>query len=229
LPSQAAISLVAHTWLGALGGGTTSAINCSGANFLEAVKVDFNATGAGGISDSSMNTWHALTNANDGSSRNAAINYVWNATVSGSQTFTFTGSAPAIFVACYSGVQSSSDPFDQESQGAGLSPKGAGSITTTTNGQLIIAGLCQNNIDSSVTYTIDGSYTITDQSPLVVGTSAGGAEAYLVQGSLGATDPQWTVLSGGIPSSTLMVATIASFKAAPTSSNSNTPSRGSTF
>jgi len=200
------ISVVDHKWSGAATSTTTAGLNCPGANAMLGVAVDFSVSAASGAmsDDSGINMYTATTNSNDGGSNNAAVWYSAGATLDSSVAVTKTGLFPAIFMACASGVKTSS-PLDVQSQLFGNFPFGAGSVTTSEDGELCIAGLANSAL--GVTYSIDSGYTITDQSPLVGGSNEGGAMAYKIITTAGATNPQWDLSGGGNGT-----ATIACFK-----------------
>ena len=211
VPSQGAIALVNHTWNGAPTNVTTTAMNCSGANLATIVVVDFNQDATSGTMTSNpSNTWHALTNSTDGGTNDTAVWYAEGLSANSTMTFTYSGgSFPAIFVACWSGAKSSS-AFDQQNQNFGTPPLTTGSVTPSENNELVIAGV--TTAQATETFSIDGGFTKTDESPLVAATNEGGAMAYLIQTTATIADPVWTLAN-----STGSAAAIATFKAAAAS------------
>lgn len=192
---------------------TTTSTNCTGANLLVANANAFVADpSAGTMSDStSANTWHHLTVVNDsgGSGIETVIWYAWNASVSSTQTFSFQSTSfPGIVVHCYSGAQSSSDPFDVQNgtiNAAGTTAQ-PGSITPGANGEVVFTGITSFN--GSDTYSsIDSSFTISGNFQYNGNMNMAGA--YLIQGTAGAVNPTWTATQ-----SVKHMVAIASFKAA---------------
>lgn len=183
------------------GAGTSSAINTTGADFLVAV-----ISGAIGpaISDSKGNTWHELTMQIGSFSSETSIWYAYNPTVGSGHTFTASGEFPGMCVAAFSGRLTSGDPFDVENGAVeGPSPRQAGSVTPSQDGELLIAGL--GGTPSPI--SIDSGFTIAESMNLTGGVNYGCVLAYLEQGTAGALNPSWTFSGSG-------AAVIATFKAA---------------
>src|SRR5258708_3690000 len=107
-----AISLVISSAVaGGANGGTTAAVDTSGANLLVAYVI---TQGAVTVSDSKSNTWSALTNSVNGF-LNGQFFYAKGATTGTGHTFTVSGSSSVsvIQVNAYSGADTVS-PFDQQ-------------------------------------------------------------------------------------------------------------------
>lgn len=180
-------TLVAHTGaqLGA-NGGTTSAINCSGANFV-AVEVHYytGSSGAPSVSDSSGNSYTALTNHGT-SSLAIRMFYAQNATTSSSFTVAVSGTSiyASATVVCFSGMatsgvfQSGTDQGNASSAGP-VTLEPSTSINYSAN-SVIITGL---TVGSATTATATGppTYTITDQPQFSTSNFEGGALAYSIQ------------------------------------------------
>lgn len=194
--ASATISLIDHQSASAAVGGTatTAAMNCAGANFLVAAVANYNSdSSATTVTDSSGNTWTALTNyfSTDSALANLAFWYKANATVSGSQTASVTGSYAAITAACFRVVKTSS-PLDQETGSNDVDatmPMSTGSITTTANGDLLMAAVASNNIGS---VSIDNSFTVLDTTVFLL-PGYGLTMAYKIQSTAAAINPAFTL------------------------------------
>lgn len=209
-------SLLAHTIIGSTGGTavTTAGINTAGANLIvTGISYYGGSPGTSTPSDSKGNTWTALTLYGNTAPNNDAIQlfYCSNPTVGTGHTFTASATTgltyPCIMVQAWSGAASSSQ-LDQQNggfsntAGATIQP---GSITPTTNGQIIITALDAST--STNTYSIDSSFTISDSMAYNSTNSVAGAMAYFIQPTAGAINPTWT--SDSVPA---RAAAIASFK-----------------
>jgi len=187
-----AITLVANIGanLGAPGG-TTSAINTTGANLLIVGVAWYNPSSPGALTDSKGNTWTPLT-AQTGQNPDSQIFYCANPIVGSGHTFTYTGVSiySPICVSAYSGVATSS-PLDVQN-GAGFSTSlnsQPGSVTPSANNALLVTFTGANNSVASA--VIDSSFTITDQ---IAGGGGNwfGAMAYQIQTTATARNPSWT-------------------------------------
>ena len=206
------IALVTHTQLaGPSGGGTTSAINTTGASLLVLTVSEYAAGPLSLPTDSKGNTWTGLTTRTAGSTY-GRIFYAVNPTVGTGHTFTLSGanSFCVVDVLAFSGVDTSS-PFDVQNGASSLSgaaTQAPGSVTPSANNSVVITGIAAES--PGTTATVDLSFTITDQSGQVNGVNFAGAAAYLIQTTAGAVNPTWTYSSGTVSTA----ATIAVFKAA---------------
>lgn len=182
-----AIALVSHiAFQPGGGGGTSTSIDTTGANFLVANLVIING-GSATLTDSYGNTWTALTSY--GNSTQAQLYYVASPTVGTGHTFTITGSSqfPALAVASFSGVASSS-PLDVEigNTASSATSCSTGSLTPTSNNELMITGI---GTVSSHAPTVNIG-TVTDS--LGEAASWGVGLAYLVQTSATAENATWS-------------------------------------
>lgn len=222
------ITLVTHTTAKAPAGtkGTSSpAIDTSTATLLVCTVGDGNT--AGGItetcSDSKTNTWHCLTQQLASSSSLNVICYAWDhggspLAVGSGHTFsvqasTASGYPSAEFMA-FAGTRTASDPFDQQNGAnsgvAAPSTLSTGSVTPTTNNQLIVTGFGYGSNTSTVSVS-PGGFAISDQVPDDSVNSYSSAGAWLVETTATAQNPQWTLGSGA----SQLTATVATFKQAP--------------
>lgn len=186
-------------------GGTTPAIDTTGANLI-VISVAFYSAGTGlTVTDSKGNTWFPLT-LRSTSSGNQQCFYAKAAIVGPGHTFTVSGTSiyAAIHVRAFAGA--TTNPFDVEN-GASISGSAlpTGAITPTQNGALVVSGLCT---DSSATVSVAPTMTVT-QNPFVSSVAFGGALGYVVQGPAAAINPTWT-----IPGGATNAAAVASFLAA---------------
>lgn len=216
-PANATISLVAHVLAetaGQAGPATTSAINTTGANFI-VIGVSTNAPTGGTITDSltgcasPCNTWIRLTAQQVGTNAGTVLFFSANPTVGTNHVFVYTNANqyPSLAVAAFSGVATSS-PKDQENgANSGASQVGSlqtGSVTPSANNELVVTSIASSG---SPTFSINSSFTITDQTP-----SGGGfwlALGYLIQTTATAVNPTWSLASGN----QFLATDIASFKA----------------
>lgn len=206
----AAIS-AAHTAINSLDSAqiTTASIDTTGSTLLVAVVTYYSPGGFTSFSDSKSNTWSHLNDYTQDSLNRVSIYYVANGTVGTLHTFSVNASGN-----CYCGVAvqgfsgNAASPFDVQNGATDPSASvlATGSVTPSTDNQLLIAGFSQG---INGTMTIDNSFTITDQ----VNWNANGygvALAYKINtgGAGTGVNPSWT--NGGGASS--VCADIATFK-----------------
>ena len=185
-------------------GGTTAAIDTSGANLI-VISVGFYSAGTGlTVSDSKGNTWIPLT-LRPTSSGNQRFFYAKAASVGTGHTFTVSGTSiyPSIQVRAFAGA--ATNPFDAESGATNSgSSLATGSTTPSQPGALVVSALCT---DSSATVSVAPTMTVT-QNPFGSGVAFGGALGYVVQTTAAAINPTWT-----IPGGATNAAAVASFLA----------------
>lgn len=201
------ITLGAHTKVGGSSGGTTGAIDTTGASFLcvSISGTDYGGTGPA-ITDSKSNTYSPRTAPVFSGLYFTQIWYVANPTVGTGHTFTFTTAGVGlIMAAAFLGVAVTS-PYDVENGTTGsaqtLQP---GSITPGENDEVLIT--CSMGDASGNVPTVGSGYTIIESNALVGGVNPQGGMAYLIQTSAAASNPTWDGVSSNIYS-----AAIASFK-----------------
>lgn len=203
-----AYSLVNHVEA-ALGvnGGTTGAIDTTGASFLVLAVGWYVGGTAPSVSDSKSNTWVPLTQQSFGGVSSSRLYYSIAPTVGSGHTFTASGSSSysSICVLAFSGSHAS--PYDQENgSGATSSTIQAGSLTPSEDNCLVVAGVCPS--DGSGNISINGGFTEYDII-WVIGNNEGCGIGYLIQTTAAAANPTWTM-----DASSAVTATIATFKAA---------------
>src|SRR5678815_237187 len=192
--------LIASTggYLGSSSGGTSSAINTTGANFLLVSVAHYSDAGGqvstSNLSDSKVgNTWNQLTWR--GSSGQTAHRFFWCVPASVGSGHTVTISTPFNsypVIAFYAFDNMAASPFDVEN-GASTGGSGSGSysvgsnLTPTYNNEVFFSALaCGDGTPGSVTPSL--STPITD--------SFGGATAYEIQTTATARDPSWSWTGG---------------------------------
>lgn len=197
------IALVSNVAFSGLSGGTSSAINTTGATLL--VMSIATVSNAYSPSDSYGNTWYQITSEYSGSGN--AYNIVYcaiNPTVGSGHTFTYSGTTTyaCVQISAWSGVTTSTTPVESWNGATGSSSTLAtGSITPNQNGSLLIATFAINN--SSGSATINDSFTISNQIPWNGSANFGAGQAYLVQTTAAAIDPTWTFAASGANSATI--------------------------
>lgn len=187
-------------------GGSTTAIDTTGADLLVLVVHEYSGGSHSTPSDSKSNTWTGLTVRDNGSLTRTRIYYAKNPTVGSGHTFTYSasGSFPLIQVLAFSGADLSA-PFDQENGTTGSSASAApGSVTPGVDNEALVAAVCNNGGITAV----GSSFTLELNMNTVAGVNMGGATAYKVQTSAGAENPAFTL------SASPWSAVIATFKAA---------------
>lgn len=184
-----AIRLVNHVHAGiAQGGGTTGAIDTTGANLLVLFAGSFQVNGPSfTVSDSKNNVWTLLSGNNNG-----GVWYSINATSGPGHTFTVGSSGyPPIIAQAFSGVQGlDTGVFSTagSAQPGPVTPSAPGSLLVTFN---------ENDDPNAPTPSIDTGFTVTDSVPYNAGVNYGGAGGYLIQSVPAAVNPTWTLTPSG--------------------------------
>lgn len=172
---------------------TTAALDTSGADLLTVAVTEFAVAGAV-LTDSKSNTWRARTELAT-TTPFKVIYDAKNATVGSGHTFTLTGAT--IFAVLQADAWSGSDltePFDQQNATAaaggtmtsGFQP---GSVTPTTNDQLVLSGLSWDTNGIAIT-SVTGMVDL-QQVAFTGGNNFGGARDYVIQTTAGAINPAW--------------------------------------
>lgn len=212
------MALIANTYAAGVNGGTTPSVNTTGATFLVVSTSEFTG-GTVTVSDSKSNTWSSSIASGTDSSPDTTIWYVANPTVGTGHTFTVSGTSSyaTICVQAHSEVVTTS-PFDVSNSTFGFSsssPYSASSITPSADGYLVIAAF-GHNVGSAV--TVGSSMTITDDRPLVGGTSFGNTLAYLYQTTAAAINPAFSFTG-----TTNCSSVVAAFEVSTSTSKTATP------
>jgi len=208
-PSQAAIALVAQVSGTGASTFTTGSVDTSGANLLTIALTEA-SNGAATISDSKSNTWTKLTEQ-CASTPCVVIYYAKNATVGSGHTFTATGSSffAVLGASAWSGADTTA-PFDQENgTGGGSMASGQqpGSVTPTTDGQVVVSAMGWN--DTRNITSVTGS-TQLNENDFTGGVNYGGGSAYVIQTTAAAVNPAWNWTGGNVAGEVV----VATFKAA---------------
>jgi hypothetical protein len=201
------ISLVVSTKVAAVGAPspvTTPAVDTTGATILIAHVGSYDPGGAVTVTDSKGNTWSPLTAHANGD--RSQFFYAENPVVGSGHTFSIstTGQYSGVIVGAFDQVATASS-FDQQNgaNSASAATIATGSVTPSTNNQLIVAGVASDQASA----TINAGFTIIDTIAYNPGNAIGSCFAYLVQTTAAAVNPTWT------PSGTGAVgASIATFK-----------------
>jgi hypothetical protein len=186
-------------------GGTSSALNTTGATLLVITETHFQGSGRPSPSDSLGNTWNIVVCA--GSGQETCLYYAANPTVGASQTFTVSqaGSYIGFQILAFSGVPTSS-PLDQSSSGAGASVstiQASPSLTPSTANNLVVSGFGYNGT-ALPSATINGGFTVTNQQPFNAGVGFGNGAAYLFQSATTSVNPTWTLGGTAATAGTVM-------------------------
>lgn len=208
-------------------GGTTGAINTTGATLLVAYLGGFG--GSPTISDSAGNTWHYLaSNTSSGSSGqgNSCIAYAYGITTNAAHTFTTAGGFSQGIVYAFSGTLTTAAVYDS-SNGTGAlnspaSPLQPGSVTPTSL-DIVITGLASDAGSQLLTVSsINDGFT-----QLQNFNSVGGQVAAYLFNVNSAINPTWTFTVGG--SGAYITSAIACFKAAAANYTSPSWTLGGTY
>ena len=173
-------------------GGTTSAIDTTGADLIVIAVSWFSAVSPPTVTDSKSNTWTGLTSTSIGSDPAIKLFYCQAPTVGSGHTFTITGTSTYSRVSAQSFSRSSSSPFDVESgdgvtSGTTVQP---GSITPTVSNSLLVSATAWNNWGVTST-SINSGFTETCDAEPVAGLNYGHTQSYIVHTS-GSINPTIT-------------------------------------
>lgn len=216
-PVDAAIAEVANVSqrFAAATGGTTAAINTTGADLI-VVSASWYPGGGGNtvnITDSKSNTWTGLTAQAAGVSKNQLF-YCTSCTVGSGHTFSIVSPGvddiyAVLSVVAFSGAHAS--PFGAETGQAatGQTSYTAGSLTPSEGNAVVVVGITANDTASGLAPSANGGFTSYGTAALTAN-SMGGGIAYLIQTSAAAANPTWS-WGGG---STDAAATNSWFKSA---------------
>jgi len=168
-------------------GGTSSAIDTTGANLL-VVSVGWFGTVT--VSDSKSNTWIGLTTRNVGTEKGRLF-YCLGGTVGSGHTFTISGSGiyAAATVHAFSGVAGYQIESGAPSTGA-TQPVASGSVTPLTNGALVVTTMTAGATPATDAISPGGFTQIT--APGVTGTTLQVSTGYYIQPTAAAINPTWS-------------------------------------
>lgn len=184
---------------------SSAAIDTTGADLIVAVACGQSGT----FQDNLGNTYIQAVTTSDVTRGASSLYYCYNPTVGSGHTFSVAGGYEAVSVAAFSGIADS--PLDATSAansgGNAVLIIQPGSITPSSDGELIIAGMGGGKTFSTV--SVDSGFTVADIEPGVANQNYGSAIAYLFQTTTAAVNPTFTRDQSGES-----YAVIASFKAA---------------
>jgi hypothetical protein len=189
-------------------GGTTAAIDTTGATLIVVAVSSYVAGPFPVVTDSKGNTYTGLT-VRSYISVFQQFHYVLAPTVGAGHTITVTGTGIYNSVVAYAfgGVASYQTESSAQSSASPLAP---GSVTPSANGALIVTSL---NSETVATDTIPTGFTGGIQVTYVGGSSMQTSTAYLIQPTAAAINPSWS-WAGGTHNA---IAAVAVFAAAPAS------------
>lgn len=172
-------SLLASAKANGSSGGTTSAIDTTGAKLI-VIEAAF--SGSVTISDNKGNTYTAATIFN-GTTPNIQFFYCIGGTVGSGHTFTAAGSVASIVVSAWSVTNTPAlDSQSSANSNSGTQSQfGSTSFTPTTDNCLLIGGAGFPNAVSA--FTAGSGWTAVDIQNYVGGTNYGSSQVYKVQGA----------------------------------------------
>lgn len=187
-------------------GGTTAAIDCTGANLI-AINAGWFQSGSGTVTSANISdSLNGFTYTNGptspqiaGSLGVASLFYKISPTVSNSMTFTFAPGLPvfgAIQVECWR--DGSGTPVADQTNNARTSSASTlqpGSITPTVDNSLIVTGAADGGACTGQTLSVDSGFTIDAVTPCASTLTASGALASLPQSTAAPINPTWTSTS----------------------------------
>jgi hypothetical protein len=191
-------------------GGVSGAFNSTGANLIVVIASNF-AGGTSGVSDNKGNSYSVATSCSANNSP-VSIQYSTPSTVGAGHTVTITnggGFAATGYVRSYSGAATTSVLDQMSCTCATGTTVSSGSITPTSNGQLVVGGATFNQVYSSGPGGTGGLVDDGHNNQNLLA-QIGSAMGDVVQTTAGAANPNWTV-SGSVQ----FCVGVASFKAAP--------------
>lgn len=195
-------------------GGTSDALDTTGADFLVAIVGRYNAGGSTTPTDSKGNSWTGLTE--EGGSTYAAVRIFYSipSSVGSGHTVTYSagGSYSSISFLAFSGVAQSS-AFDVENRASGSGTSlNTGSVTPGQDDSLFVTGFGES-FGGSSGYALDLGFTVAGTALYAPGSAQGVGSGYLIQGAAAARNPAWSWMG-----SNSLSAMIAVFKPAAVAS-----------
>jgi hypothetical protein len=174
-------------------GFTSGSFDDTGANFRHAFLCQQGARD-GVVSDNDLNTWQQASQVNGGFAAGLDSWYAYDIVGDSGSTVSVTGSGtlPSLAVSSFSGVDDAADPLDQDAGTSNLFQGDiqAGSVTPSTDDQLVLAGLGALGDDDPP--SIDGGFTLGPSVGAVGSQHLSVATSYLIQTTAAAANPQYT-------------------------------------
>jgi|WetSurMetagenome_2_1015567.scaffolds.fasta_scaffold08824_5 hypothetical protein len=202
------ITLISNTSkAGTLDTVTTDAIDTSGANLI-VVGLSYNNGSTPVLTDNKGNSYTALTAQAVSANGVSRLYYCVSPNVGSGHTFTnaVAGNYCSICVEAFSGVKVAV-PFDRQNgaNNAAASSLATGNVIPNANNEVIVTHFM---FSVAATASIDGGFTLTNQTNFGTGVNYGGAMAYLIQTAATSANPNWSEDGGA----TGIAATIATFR-----------------
>jgi hypothetical protein len=205
-------TLVNHTIGSSNGAVTTQAVSMSGATLLVATVAKTNSDCVdGALTDSLGNTYTKLTNYSV-SYEHACTYYVCGATVGSAMTFTLNAAATLTVSGWSSSTLSSCLDVATGATSSSATSLNTGAVTTTTAGDICIAGATHNNYTTLYTSQFAAplqAFSMIDSVNASAGLWLNGADGYHIQPSAGNISTTYTVNNGVAAP---MIATLQCFK-----------------
>lgn len=200
-----AIALVVSTQIAPAGslGGTTPAVNTTGANLIVLIENDSFSAPVVTLSDNQGNTYTIRANVVSGSSVSVLRFYdCYNPVTNASHTFTASSGTPsfaALTVLAFSGAADTSGSTGPWVGGPGTGTSGTtsqpGAITIGANNTVVVSATTvvgAGSPDAPGTFSVDSGFTIGEQMPHYAGRHFGQACAYFIQAIAGNIQPTFT-------------------------------------
>lgn len=192
------INFVSGTTKQGNGGFTTSAIDTTGADLIVlSLTCSHTASAAfvASISDSKGNTWlntGGIFQVDGSGNADSTIVYCINPTVGSGHTLTGGGGGilQSMCVAAYSGAAGGLDSVHSGGNSSGSFTVQPGSVTPSQNNSLII--VCGTAVQVGPSLSVNQSFTIRENQPLVAGQTYGSWIMDLIQGTAAAVNPTIT-------------------------------------
>ena len=190
-------------------GGTTDAIDTTGADILFIAVSEFTGGTHTTPTDSKGNTWTELTTVVQANVQ-ATLWYCRGGTVGSGHTVTYSGSDSYSTICFWGHSGSAATPADQQNGAATSAATSAqpGSVTPTEGSELVVALYGTSGTQGS-NFSVNGGFTVIQSFNYSGVATMGLCAAYLIQTSAAAANP-----TGSVTNSVDWAAKIATFKAA---------------
>lgn len=171
-------------------GGTSAAIDTTGATLIVVASSYYGGGTASVITDAKSNVYTTV-NTYSGSLTSIRLFYKLSPAVGTGHTFTVTasGAAPTLFVYAFAGVAS----YQTESgagSGGSVASLACGSVTPAANGALVYTGT--GGIAATVDTIAPAGFSTPVTKTFVSGTNMQGSAAYYIQPTAAGINPTWS-------------------------------------
>lgn len=194
-------------------GGTTTAINTTGAKLITVVVEYFSGSGGGPatLTDSQSNTWtclpvQALTQAGE------ELCYVISPSTSASHTFTNSGANNYSAMEVAAWTEAGTPTFDKSSGATStVTTVQPGSVTPANANSLLVTSFATGYVGGA--QSVNSPFTTLTQQPNVFGNNLGGGQGWFQETPTTAQNPTWTTTGTTSPNGIAEnCSTIAVFK-----------------